>query len=107
MDPERRFTLTADTPASLPTAFSTWAEQAEQVMPVTVKVCFIVISSFLWNERSLHQLLQSGHQLVDDLVVPLPDAVGHAGADVLGEELLAEAVEAAPTADTCTRISTQ
>jgi hypothetical protein len=38
---ERRLTLTADTPSTRLTAFSTWAEQAEQVIPVTLKVCFM------------------------------------------------------------------
>ena len=41
----------------------------------------------------LHQFLQRGHQFVDDPVVPLPDAVRHAGADMGGQQLLAEAVQ--------------
>ena len=72
----RRLTLTAETPATLPTAFSTWAEQAEQVMPVTEKVCFIDSTSF-------HEFLQDPHQLVDHLVVALADVLRHAGAQVL------------------------
>ena len=41
MVPESRLTLTSDTPASLRTALSTWAEHAEQVMPVTINFCFM------------------------------------------------------------------
>ena len=37
-----RLTSAFWTPSSLLTAFSTWAEQAEQVMPVTLNFCFIV-----------------------------------------------------------------
>ncbi len=36
----RRFTVTFCTPCTLRTAFSTWAEQAEHVMPVTSYFCF-------------------------------------------------------------------
>lgn len=35
-----RLTSAEETPSSLLTAFSTWAEQAEQVMPVTENFCF-------------------------------------------------------------------
>ena len=49
---------------------------------------------FFHHAASLfHQLLQRGHQLVDDRVVPLTDAVRHAGADVGGQQLFAEAVQ--------------
>jgi len=41
MELVRRLTFTSATPSSLHTAFSTWAEQAEQVMPVTLNFCFI------------------------------------------------------------------
>ena len=36
-----RLTATAETPSTLATLFSTWAEQAEQVMPVTSNFCFM------------------------------------------------------------------
>ena len=42
-----RFTLTFSTPASLPTLFSTWEEQAEQVIPVTSNLSFIGLSFLL------------------------------------------------------------
>ena len=38
-----RFTLTFSTPVSLLTLFSTWEEQAEQVMPVTSNLSFMYI----------------------------------------------------------------
>ena len=41
IDPPSRFTFTSHTPSSFRTALSTWAEQAEHVMPVTVNFCFI------------------------------------------------------------------
>ena len=41
MDPPNRLTLTEDTPGSFSTALVTWAEQAEQVIPVTLNFCFI------------------------------------------------------------------
>ena len=77
MLPSIRLTGQLSTPGTLATARSTWAEQAEQVMPVTEKVCFISASL-------LHQLVQHAHQLVDDLVITAADTVGHAGADVAG-----------------------
>ena len=40
MEPPSRLTFTSHTPSSLRTALSTWAEQAEHVMPVTVNFCF-------------------------------------------------------------------
>ena len=40
-----------------------------------------------------HHLLQQRHQFVHHVLVALTDAVGHAGADVAAEQLLAEAVE--------------
>ena len=39
---ERRLTVTERTPATLATLFSTCAEQAEQVMPVTSNVFFMM-----------------------------------------------------------------
>ncbi len=41
IEPPSRFTFTSHTPSSFRTALSTWAEQAEQVMPVTLNFCFI------------------------------------------------------------------
>ena len=40
MELDSRFTLTSVTPSNFRTALSTWAEQAEQVMPVTSNFCF-------------------------------------------------------------------
>ena len=40
-----RWTDARLTPASLLTAFSTWAEHAEQVMPVTTNLVFVIYSS--------------------------------------------------------------
>ena len=56
-------------------------------MPVTAN-CSVIIGTPL-----LHELLQGSDQLVNDGVIPLTDAIGHAGADVGGQQLLAEAVE--------------
>ena len=41
MEPPSRLTFTDETPGNFSTALVTWAEQAEQVMPVTVNFCFI------------------------------------------------------------------
>ena len=51
-----RLTSARFTPSSLLTAFSTWAEQAEQVMPVMLNFCFAIaftlsqqaVGKFLW-----------------------------------------------------------
>ena len=54
MEPPSRFTFTSDTPSNFRTAFSTWAEQAEQVMPVTVNFCLIIFLLSVPSERPIY-----------------------------------------------------
>src|SRR5699024_2366922 len=84
-----RLTEQAVTPVTLLTAFSTRALQAAQLIPVTL-YCSIVSSL---RAGSLNQPLDHPHQLVPRLVAACLQVDHHAGADVLAQQLLAEAVQ--------------
>src|SRR5699024_6492029 len=85
-----RLTEQAVTPGTLPTAFSTRALQAAQLIPVTL-YCSIVSS--LRTGGLLHQPLDHPHQFVHSFVVAGLQVVHHAGADVLAQQLFAKAVQ--------------
>ena len=85
-----RLTEHAVTPGTFDTAFSTRAEQAAQLMPVTL-YCFNVVPPLRCG--SFHEFLQRRHQLVDHLILAVADVLDDAGADVAGQQLLIECVE--------------
>ena len=85
-----RLTEQLVTPGTFFTAFSTRAEQAAQLMPVTL-YCSIADSFPLHKmpgRGSFHELGQQGQQLVQFFTAAIPQVVSHTGADVLAQQLL-------------------
>jgi len=52
MVPARRFTSAFSTPGTAFVTFSTRAEQAAQVMPVTLNLSFMILPPFQWNSSN-------------------------------------------------------
>ena len=89
-----RLTEQPVTPGTLFTAFSTRAEQAAQLIPVTL-YCSIVFTpdkSSMFAAGSLHKPGQQPNQLVQLFVAAGTQVIGHTGAHVLGQQLLGKAV---------------
>ena len=82
-----RLTLALSIPSSLLTAFSTRAEQAEQLMPVMVN-----FSRFKILTPLFHEFLQSADEFIDDFVLAFADVVDDTGLDVLAQEFLIEGI---------------
>ena len=105
-----RLTATEVTPGTEPTAFSTRAEHAAQLIPVTLNCCiFLLFLSGLSGScdiarsgycfisfcmtRLLHQFLHNLDELIDRLVFSGADVIRHAGPHMARHQFLVETVE--------------
>mgnify|MGYP000579867361 FL=1 len=90
----RRLTEQLVTPGTFFTAFSTRAEQAAQLMPVTL-YCSIADSFPSYRMPGTGSFHEPGQQLQQFVQLLRPagsQIVGHAGADVLAQQLFGKAV---------------
>ena len=81
-----RLTEQEVTPDTLDTAFSTRVLHAAQLIPVTV---YCSIS----NPPLFHQFLKRREQVVNHLIVSVPNILRDTGADMVGQQLSVECIE--------------